>query len=381
MNVNQPSNRDRVSIQTSTVNSQILWQRGQDNANTEDEPRLLQASLSCWASNTLTASTTFSTLDSCQVGRFSNPLSQTSAIFQDLSTACHFPYVSGTLHQKTPPFSFIPRLLPPSPAPTSPHQAMAVAALAWLNAALFAAQLYVNGYSSRNIAPMSRKHETLITPAPYAFSIWGFIYSLLAVAVVVDCACSSLSLFADVPHASLLRALFAVACLMNVAWVVFFTHEWLHAASCSLLVLWLALLALYLHVLAIRRDQGFSFGRYLCSELGITVYFAWTCAALLISICVSLQEFAGGYLSLTAYLSALSLLSVAAISALVYAEDFAFAMVAIWALRAIAVKQLDLTPAVERVSLSVRTSATQSAAIIGAFIIVALVAKFVPRES
>lgn len=255
-----------------------------------------------------------------------------------------------------------------------------VAAFAWVNAALFALQLYVNGYSSRQIGPMSRKHETLITPAPYAFSIWGLIYSLLAVAVVVDCACASLSVF-ESPHATLLRALFAVSCLMNMAWIVFFTHEYVNLATATLVVLWAALLALYLHILALRRDQGFSYGRYLCSELGITIYFAWTCAALLISICVSLQDFVGGYLSLTAYLSALSLLAVAAISALVYAEDFAFALVTIWALRAIAVKQLELAPAVERVSLSVRTSATQSAAIIAAFILVALVAKFLPKDS
>lgn len=258
---------------------------------------------------------------------------------------------------------------------------MAVAALPWVNAALYAVQLYVNGYSSRNIAPISRKHETLITPAPYAFSIWGVIYTLLAVAIIVDCGCPSLSVFGDSPNATLLRVVFAVACLLNMAWIVFFTHEYVNVATAVLVALWLALLAIYLHVLALRRDQGFSLGRYLSSELGFTLYFAWTSAATLISLCVSLQEFVGGYLSLTAYLSALSLLAVAAISAVVFANDVAFGLVAIWALRAIAVKELELAPIVERISISVRACATQSAAIIAAFLVVALVRALLPADS
>ncbi|TYZ69015.1 hypothetical protein PybrP1_011255 [[Pythium] brassicae (nom. inval.)] len=242
-----------------------------------------------------------------------------------------------------------------------------VAWLAWANAGLFAAQLYVNGLLSRRIGPMSRQHETLITPAPYAFSIWGVIYTLLALFVVVDCGCPSLSIFATaVERASLLRAAFALTCTMNVAWVALFSNGYINASTGVLVVLWLALFTLYAHILADRRARGFSLARYLVGELPIVMYFAWTCAATLISVAVTLQDYAEGFLSLAAYLMLLAVLAVAALSAVVYEGELAFGLVAVWALVAIAVKELELKPDAERTSLSVRASAAFGAAVIAA---------------
>lgn len=252
--------------------------------------------------------------------------------------------------------------------------------LAWANAALFAAQLYVNGVISRRIGPMSRQHETLITPAPYAFSIWGVIYTLLALFVVVDCGCPSLSIFAAAKHASLLRAAFALACVMNIAWVALFSNGYINASTGVLLVLWLALFTLYVHILADRRARGFSFARFIVGELPIVMYFAWTCAATLIAIAVSLQEYAGGFLSLAAYLVLLAVLAIAALLTVVYEGESTFGLVAVWALVAIAVKELKLEPNAERTSLRVRACAALSAAVIAAFVVISLVLRLVNRH-
>uniref|UniRef100_K3X697 Uncharacterized protein n=1 Tax=Globisporangium ultimum (strain ATCC 200006 / CBS 805.95 / DAOM BR144) TaxID=431595 RepID=K3X697_GLOUD len=257
---------------------------------------------------------------------------------------------------------------------------MAVAALSWVNAALFAAQLYVNGAMSRNIGPMSRKHETFITPAPYAFSIWGLIYTLLTISVIVDCGCPTLSIYAGSAHATLLRAVFAVSCVMNLAWIVLFSSEYINVATAVLVVLWVALFTLYVHIINHRRERGFSYTNYFLGELPIITYFAWTCAATLISFAVTFQDFAQDYLSLTSYLVLVAILSVATLSAVIFEGELAFGFVAIWALRAISVKELNLEQTVEQTSLSVRACAALSATIIGAFMVITVILRVLNRH-
>lgn len=257
---------------------------------------------------------------------------------------------------------------------------MAVAALAWVNAALFAAQLYVNGAMSRDIGPMSHKHETLITPAPYAFSIWGVIYTLLTISVIVDCGCPTLSIYAGSSHPALLRAVFAVSCAMNIAWVVLFSNGYINVATAVLVVLWMALLALYVHIIHVRHERGFSYSKFICEELPIVTYFAWTCAATLVGFAVTFQDFAQDYLSLTSYLVLVAILSVAALSAVVYEGELAFGFVAIWALRAIAVNELSLEQPAEQASRSVRACAALSAAIIAAFMVISVVVRILKRN-
>lgn len=255
-----------------------------------------------------------------------------------------------------------------------------MAVLAWVNATLFATQLYVNGSMSRNIGPMSRKHETLITPAPYAFAIWGLIYTLLTISVIVDCGCPTLSIYAGSAHATLLRSVFAVSCVMNMAWIVFFSNEYVNVATGVLVVLWMALFTLYVHIVANRRERGFSYSRYLLGELPIIAYFAWTCAATLISFAVTFQDFAQGFLSLTSYLVLLSILSVATLCAVIFEGELAFGCVAIWALIAVYVKELNLEGDAEHTSLSVRACAALSAAIIAGFMVISLVLRILNRN-
>ncbi|KAG7391525.1 hypothetical protein PHYPSEUDO_004595 [Phytophthora pseudosyringae] len=254
------------------------------------------------------------------------------------------------------------------------------ALLSWVNLALYALQLVVNGHSSRSIGPMARRYETLITPAPYAFSIWGFIYAFLAATVVVDCFWPSASFFTSAPNAAVLRTLFAVSCLMNMAWIVFFTNEYVNVATLTLVVLWLALFALYAHVVTERRDAGFDLKRYVLSELGLTVYFAWTCGATLISFAVTAQDVAGDYLSLTSYVALLSLLTVATLSAVIYEGDVAFGLVAIWTLVGLAAKSTTLEAHVELIAMNIRACATQSAAVVAAFVVISIAHKLLaPR--
>ncbi|CAI5709696.1 unnamed protein product [Peronospora destructor] len=249
---------------------------------------------------------------------------------------------------------------------------MAVPVLSWVNLALYVLQLFVNKLSSRNIAPVSRQHETLITPAPYAFSIWSLIYMFLAATVVVDCFWPSVSFYSNASNANILRSLFAVSCLMNMAWIVFFTNEYVNVATLTIIVLWLSLFALYAHIVIERRNTSFDFKRYVLSELGIIMYFAWTCATILISFAVTAQYVAKDYLSFTSYVVLLSVLVVFSLSAVIYEKDVAFGLVAIWALIGIAAKSTMLEQRIEIIAMNIRACATQSAAVIAAFIVISI---------
>ena len=245
----------------------------------------------------------------------------------------------------------------------------------WMNLALYALQLLVNRQWARSIGPTSRRYETLITPAPYAFSIWGFIYTCLAVTVVVDCFWPSASIYSSASNATVLRSLFSLSCLMNMLWIALFTNELVNAATLTLVVLWASLFVLYAHVITERRDAGFNLQRFVLNELGLTVYFAWTCAATLISFAVTAQYIADDYLSLTSYVTLLSLLVVTTLSAVIYAGDVTFGLVAIWTLVGLAAKTTTLEPRVEMIATNVRACASQSAAIVAAFIVILIIQK------
>ncbi|KAF1795633.1 hypothetical protein GQ600_5702 [Phytophthora cactorum] len=184
----------------------------------------------------------------------------------------------------------------------------------------------------RQHGPMSRRYETLLTPAPYAFSIWGFIYTFLAATVVVDCFWPSVSTSA--PNASVLRTLFAVSCLMNMAWIVFFTNEYVNVATVTLVILWLSLFALYAHIVTERAT--------LASTLSATAIRRWR------------------LLSLTSYVALLSLLAVATLSAVIYEGDVAFGLVVVWALVGLAAKTTTLDARVELIAMNIRACARRA---------------------
>jgi translocator protein len=251
--------------------------------------------------------------------------------------------------------------------------------LKWLNAAVSLAQRLLNTHYSQGIRPTSRAHTTLITPAGYAFAIWRIIYALLTLGVIVDCFCPVLSVFSYLDDP--LRLLFTVACAANMAWTVAFPSDYVNVATAVLIVQWLALCVIFLEILRTRSDVGVSFGRYFASELGLTLYFAWSSAATLISVAVSAQDLLDlTFLSTGPYLVLVTLLAVATISIVVYAGEITFAAVAVWALVGIAVKDVQgLDEPTTRVSMGVRAAATQSSAIISTFMLIAIGRKLYDR--
>lgn len=245
--------------------------------------------------------------------------------------------------------------------------------LAFINAVLYAGQVFVNYYYSLQIGPVSHKHETLITPASYAFAIWGVIYVFFAIFILADAFCPSFSAFSVTEHAGPLRAAVTLTCLCNAAWIVAFSHEFINVATGVLVVLWIALAFIYVNVMVIMKDE--SFFAYLFCAVPFTLYFAWTCGAVLISIAVSIQDLMKyTFMPLQWNLIMLAILSTIVLSAITFAKDSVFGLVAVWTLVAIYLRDQSGAPAgYASAILAIKSTAFVSSIVIGAMVVLNII--------
>ncbi|CCI47646.1 unnamed protein product [Albugo candida] len=159
--------------------------------------------------------------------------------------------------------------------------------LSWLNFALFGVQVFVNSQHARQIGPASRRHNTPLTPAPYAFRIWGLIYSLLVPTLILDCMYPKYSFFDLSNDPNSLRVAFSLSCVANISWILLFPRNFVHTSSIIIIILWLSLLPLYISITDSWQQNQFSWIRFLGSELSIMIYCAWACIAASISVSIS----------------------------------------------------------------------------------------------
>ncbi|ADQ05717.1 hypothetical protein Calow_2214 [Caldicellulosiruptor owensensis OL] len=84
----------------------------------------------------------------------------------------------------------------------------------------------INGNSQKAV---SDKYQTLITPSPSTFSIWGLIYLLLIISVALMIFKHNDDYFAKLIDS--ITYLFWLSCVLNIIWIVFFSYEMLGLAT------------------------------------------------------------------------------------------------------------------------------------------------------
>eukprot|EP01063_Lacrimia_lanifica_P010405 TRINITY_DN1711_c0_g1_i1.p1 TRINITY_DN1711_c0_g1~~TRINITY_DN1711_c0_g1_i1.p1 ORF type:complete len:305 (+),score=82.48 TRINITY_DN1711_c0_g1_i1:42-956(+) len=176
------------------------------------------------------------------------------------------------------------------------------------NAVAFVAALLLNYLGGRNTGAISDKYESYITPAGYAFSIWGVIYTLLLCFVVWQC-------FPGPKRNAVVARLswwFVVSCAANGSWIIAFSYG-LHEEA-----VWVsnALIVVLLVSLAAMQQRFQWFARYLGADrkpkaeyalghrwaemvvldLPFTLYFGWVTLATVLNVTLSLVAagFTGG---------------------------------------------------------------------------------------
>lgn len=203
---------------------------------------------------------------------------------------------------------------------------IAVLAVIFIN--YLASKGYIGGVTPDVI---SNKYPTVITPAGYAFSIWGLIYIGLI----------AFSIFQAMPmqrdNFKKIRTPFLISCLANCVWIFLWHHEQIVASVCAMLVLLASLIAVNINLSA--KDS-------FLARIPFGIYFGWICVATIanISICLS---YLGMQTTLpTSILLTCILIIIAAILGILLRfklPNAAFALAIAWAILAIALKNGSVT--------------------------------------
>ncbi len=182
--------------------------------------------------------------------------------------------------------------------------------------------------------------NVLITPANYAFAIWGLIYlSLFAFGVYQ-------LLPAQRQNSQLDRIgyLLVMASVAQTIWIILFQLQLFTLSVLAMLLILLPLAVGYWQLRVGRAAVGRS--QYWYVQFPMSVYFAWISVATIVNVATALYAINGDRWGLPPALWTIVMLVIAtglAIAISVRHRDSAFVGVYLWALVAIAIRNLDRT--------------------------------------
>lgn len=190
------------------------------------------------------------------------------------------------------------------------------------------------GPGGKTVAEVSDLYRTAITPAGYAFSIWGIIY-VSGIAYVVY-----LTMHESV--AERIGPVVAVNFVLQTAWLFLWTRELIllsHIAICAMLG---TAMAMYIDGLSDMKSWDWGYFWQVMFFLG--VYTAWLCVATTASFAslFTPRDHPSDLLGLSPSIWARIILPVCTavlIALSIGYRDLLFALVGVWSLWAIAVKQ------------------------------------------
>ena len=169
-----------------------------------------------------------------------------------------------------------------------------------LNAATFVVVLALNGLAGSgkltgtSIGAVSNDFPTYITPAGYAFSIWGVIYTCMSLFVLYSFSPQARGSARLFPHRGEGVGLaFAVSNMLNVLWIVLFTQNktaFVWASSPFLFALLAALLVVYercgcwTHAFDFKQRGWPAIAELVGLDIGFSLYAGWSSVACIINI-------------------------------------------------------------------------------------------------
>jgi hypothetical protein len=185
-----------------------------------------------------------------------------------------------------------------------------------------------------------------ITPANYAFAIWGLIYlGLIAYGVY-----QLRSAQHHQPSTRRVNVLLIVACVAQIVWVYLFTLQQFWLSVIAMFAILLSLIGAYLQLHASRRSPGN--GRASREQRWLvytpfSVYLGWISVATIVNVASALysSNWNGWGISAVAW-TVVMLIAGAVIAAIVILRyaDIPFGLVFIWAYVAIAIRQSSVVP-------------------------------------
>lgn len=177
-----------------------------------------------------------------------------------------------------------------------------------------------------------------ITPADYAFAIWGLIYLGLIAYGIYQLRPTQ----RQNPTIQQVNGLLIVACLAQMVWVTLFTLRLFWPSVIAMLAILLPLIGAYLR-LGIGHGRASRERKWL-AHIPFSIYLGWISVATIVNVASALYTsgWQGGGISPSTW-TAIMIIVAAAIGAVVAVRctDWAFTLVLIWAFVAIALRHLD----------------------------------------
>ena len=206
-------------------------------------------------------------------------------------------------------------------------------------------------FNGKTIANVSDQYHNFFTPAGYAFSIWGLIYLLLIGFVLY----TGKSLFkaenndAD-SFVEKIGWWFIISCIANCAWIV----TWLYGfTGASVIVLLISFIAL-LKILLVALNYNASATQKWFINIPFQIYTGWVSVALIAAAAAWLTKIEWQGFGITAVNWTIILISIATIIHLYMTWQKnapVFALVASWALVAIAIANKEASHQIYLVAL------------------------------
>ncbi len=193
-------------------------------------------------------------------------------------------------------------------------------------------------YGGQTVAEVSAKYHTLITPAGYAFSIWGLIYLTLLVFAVFQ-----LNKGKNIRFFKIVFPYFLVNVISNVLWLFAFQHELLGLSVLIMLVTLGSLIAIFRYFYRLRNALSTTH-RYFF-QVPFSMYFGWISIATIVNISAYLQSLGLPVFENKPELFSIIMLIVGAVIGLyiLFAKkDYIYALILVWAYVAIWIQHADV---------------------------------------
>lgn len=214
---------------------------------------------------------------------------------------------------------------------------------------------YINGQSQSEI---SNKLDVLFTPAGYVFSIWGLIYFLVLVWLIIQFWRRDFK--EKLPQS--IVTLFILTCIFNILWLLTWHYELFAIAQVMMFLLLITLIILYMKYP--KGDMHFG------GRLPFSFYTGWISVATIANMAYTLKHYDVS-LSISEVNGTIGLLIISlllAVATLFIRKDIFYTLVFVWATIGIGIVNSD-------------KSLVITAYIVVALLVVAIIASFFTKSS
>jgi hypothetical protein len=209
-----------------------------------------------------------------------------------------------------------------------------IALLGTLTANALANILPFNGVTTGEV---SDGIENLFVPSGTTFAIWGVIYTLLVVLVIYQWVTIKRTESEEQPVQSL-HLWFLLSCAANALWIILWHWQYLVWSLVVMLILLVSLIVMYVR----SRVHDASLDYRVCIMLPISVYLGWITVATIANVTALLVVMEWNQFGLSAVIWTVIVMIAAIlinVLAVILSGDIWFALVGVWALYGIFVKQ------------------------------------------